>query len=159
MIISLMESLTIYTKLFTLSGVLRQWKESLGVDVKLEVKEWQVHIEDMHDGNYQLGRMGWLADFNDPINFLELFKYKDGGTNDTRWENAKYIELLNQSSMEKDAIKREKILEQAEQILMDEMPVMPIYYYINSWVKREYVQDVVIDGLGSVDYKWASITE
>ncbi|RNB68599.1 peptide ABC transporter substrate-binding protein [Brevibacillus invocatus] len=139
--------------------VLRQWKESLGVDVKLEVKEWQVHLEDMHDGNYQLGRMGWLADFNDPINFLELFKYKDGGTNDTRWENSKYIELLNQSSMEKDPIKREKIMEQAEQILMDEMPVMPIYYYINSWVKREYVQDVVIDGLGSVDYKWASITE
>jgi len=139
--------------------VQRQWKESLGVDVQLEIKDWKVHLEDLHNGDYQIGRMGWLADFNDPINYLELFKDKYGGTNDTRWENPKYKELLNQSALEKDPLKREKMLAQAEQILMEDMPVMPIYFYINAWVKRDYVQGVIMDGLGTVDYKWAYFTE
>lgn len=133
-----------------------QWKNALGVDVKLDNKEWKLHLEDMHQGNYQIGRMGWLADFNDPINYLELFKDKNGGNNDTNWENPKYKELLDKSQLERDPAKRNELLKQAEQIIMDEMPVIPIYYYTNSWVQNEKVKGVVIDGLGHIDYKWAS---
>ncbi|MFF0829686.1 peptide ABC transporter substrate-binding protein [Brevibacillus sp. NPDC003359] len=136
-----------------------QWKKNLGVDVKLENKEWKVYLDDVHQGKYQVARAGWLGDFNDPINFLEMFKEKDGGNNDTRWENPKYKELLNQSALELDPEKRKAILAQAEQILMDEMPIMPIYYYTQSWVKDDKVQDVIIDGLGAVDYKYADIAE
>jgi len=136
-----------------------QWKKNLGVDVKLENKEWKVYLEDLHQGNFQIGRMGWLGDFNDPINFLELYKDKKGGNNDTNWENPKYKELLNQSALEKDPEKRKAILAQAEQTLMDEMPVMPIYFYTDSWVQNDKVTGVVIDGLGSVDYKNADKAE
>ncbi|TGU69969.1 peptide ABC transporter substrate-binding protein, partial [Mesorhizobium sp. M00.F.Ca.ET.186.01.1.1] len=58
-----------------------QWKKNLGVDVKLENKEWKVYLDDVHQGKYQVARAGWLGDFNDPINFLEMFKEKDGGNN------------------------------------------------------------------------------
>ncbi|MGE5704580.1 MAG: peptide ABC transporter substrate-binding protein [Clostridia bacterium] len=133
-----------------------QWKKNLGVEVKLENQEWKVYIESLHAGNFQIGRMGWLGDFNDPINFLELYKEKDGGNNDTRWENPKFKELLNQSALESDPEKRKKILADAEAILMDEMPIMPIYFYTNSWVKKEEVKGVQVDGLGQVDFKWAS---
>lgn len=136
-----------------------QWKQNLGVEVKLENQEWKVYIEDLHQGNYQIGRMGWLGDFNDPINFLEQYKEKKGGNNDTNWENAKYKELLNQSAVEKDPEKRKQILAQAEQILMDEMPVMPIYFYTNSWVHNEKLTGVIIDGLGNIDFKEADIAE
>ncbi|USG63596.1 peptide ABC transporter substrate-binding protein [Brevibacillus ruminantium] len=134
-----------------------QWKKNLGVEVKLENKEWKVYLEDMHQGNYQVGRMGWLGDFNDPINFLELYRDKDGGNNDTRWEHPKYKELLIQSNSESDPEKRKKILLDAETILMDEMPIAPIYFYTNSWVQKENVKGVVIGGLGDVDWKWASV--
>lgn len=134
-----------------------QWKETLGVDVKLENKEWKVYLEDLHHGEYQIGRMGWLGDFNDPINFLELFKDKQGGNNDTLWENAKYKELLNQSEVEADPAKRTQLLQQAEQIIMDESPVIPIYFYSNSWVQNDKLNGVVIDGLGYIDYKWSAI--
>ncbi|MFP3391439.1 peptide ABC transporter substrate-binding protein [Brevibacillus sp. SIMBA_040] len=134
-----------------------QWKKNLGVDVKLENKEWKVYLDDVHQGKYQVARAGWLGDFNDPINFLEMFKDKDGGNNDTRWENPKYKELLNQSALEPDLEKRKAILAEAEQILMDEMPIMPIYYYTQSWVKNDKVDGVIIDGLGAVDYKYADI--
>jgi oligopeptide transport system substrate-binding protein len=133
-----------------------QWKKNLGVDVKLENKEWKVYLEDLHEGNYQVGRMGWLGDFNDPINFLELYKDKDGGNNDTRWEHPKFKELLNRSAKESGE-QRMKTLAEAEAILMDEMPIMPIYFYTLSWVKDDDVHGVVIDGLGGVDWKWAYI--
>lgn len=132
-----------------------QWKKNLGVDVKLENKEWKVYIEDLHQGNYQIGRMGWLGDFNDPINFLELYKDKKGGNNDTNWENPQYKELLNQSSLEMDPTKRAAILADAEKILMDDMPIMPIYFYTQSWVQNDKVTGVIVDGLGNVDYKLA----
>ncbi len=134
-----------------------QWRKSLGVDVKLEAKEWKVYIEDLHQGNFQIGRMSWLGDFNDPINFLEVFKEKMGGNNDTRWENAKYKELLNQSAKETDPAKRKEILKQAEAILMDEMPMTPIYFRTESYVKNDKVKDVILDPLGNVDFKWATI--
>ncbi|MGG1663341.1 peptide ABC transporter substrate-binding protein [Brevibacillus sp. NRS-1366] len=133
----------------------KQWRDTLGVDVKLENKEWKVFLEDMHNGNYQIGRMGWLGDYSDPINFLELFKDKDGGLNDTKWENSKYQALLNQSATQKDPDKRRQLLAEAEAILMDEMPVAPIYFYTNQWVQNEKVKGIVLDGLGSIDYKWA----
>jgi oligopeptide transport system substrate-binding protein len=133
-----------------------QWKKAFGVDVKLENKEWKVFIEDLHQGNYMVGRSGWLGDFNDPINFLEMFKEKDGGNNDTRWENAKYKELLNQSALQKDE-ERKKTLAEAEKILMDEMPIAPIYFYTDSWVQSDKVKGVIVDGLGHIDYKWATV--
>ncbi|MED4581494.1 peptide ABC transporter substrate-binding protein [Brevibacillus choshinensis] len=134
-----------------------QWKKNLGIDVKLENKEWKVYLEDLHEGNFQIGRMGWLGDFNDPINFLELYKDKMGGNNDTRWENPKYKELLNQSSLESDLDKRKKILADAEQVLMDDMPIMPIYFYTQSWVQNPSVKGVQITGLGDVDWKGAYV--
>jgi oligopeptide transport system substrate-binding protein len=133
-----------------------QWKKNLGVEVKLENKEWKVYLEDLHEGKFQIGRMGWLGDFNDPINFLELYKDKDGGNNDTRWEHPKFKELLNRSAKESGE-QRKKTLAEAEAILMDEMPIMPIYFYTDSWVKNENVKGVVVDGLGAIDWKWAYI--
>ncbi|WP_400163856.1 peptide ABC transporter substrate-binding protein [Brevibacillus sp. TJ4] len=134
-----------------------QWRKNLGVEVKLENKEWAVYLEDLHQGNYQVGRMGWLGDFNDPINFLELYKDKYGGNNDTFWEHPDFKAKLNESALESDPEKRKQILAEAEAILMDEMPIAPIYFYTQSWVQNESVKGVQMTGLGDVDWKWAYI--
>ena len=86
-----------------------------------------------------------------------MFKDKDGGNNDTGWENPQYKELLNQSAKEQDPQKRKAILAKAEQILMDEMPIMPIYYYSQNWLQSKKVDGVVMDGLGMIDFKYADI--
>ncbi|MFS0558662.1 peptide ABC transporter substrate-binding protein [Brevibacillus sp. 179-C9.3 HS] len=134
----------------------KQWKQALGVDVTLNEQEWKVFLEDVNNGKYQIARTGWHADYNDPSNYLELFKEKDGISNDTGWENKKYQELLNQSVTEKDPEKRKQLLAQAEAILMEEMPVAPVYFYTRHWVQDEKLKDVVVDHQGVVDYKWAS---
>lgn len=76
-------------------AVQEMWKKNLGVKVELDNSEWNVYIDKLHSQNYQIGRMGWLGDFNDPINFLELFRDKEGGNNDTGWEDPEFKKLLN----------------------------------------------------------------
>ncbi|MCQ5364032.1 ABC transporter substrate-binding protein [Anoxybacillus salavatliensis] len=131
------------------------WKKNLGIEVKLENAEWNVYIDKLHSGDYQIGRMGWLGDFNDPINFLELYRDKKGGNNDTNWENPKYKQLLIDSQKEKDPEKRIQMLKEAEAILMDELPIAPIYFYTNTWVQKENLKGVQLSGLGEVQFKWA----
>jgi oligopeptide transport system substrate-binding protein len=131
------------------------WKKELGVEVTLDNAEWAVYIDKLHKGDFMVGRMGWLGDFNDPINFLELFREKNGGNNDTLWENAEFKKLLDDSQKETDADKRAQMLKDAEAIFMDEMPVAPIYFYTNVWVEKENLKDVSVSGLGDVQLKWA----
>lgn len=136
-------------------AIQNMWKENLGVKVDLDNAEWAVYIEKLHRGDYQIGRMGWLGDFNDPINFLELYRDKEGGNNDTNWENPKYKQLLIDSAKEQDAEKRLAMLKEAEAILMDEMPIAPIYFYTNTWVQVDNLKDVQVSGLGDAQFKWA----
>jgi len=131
------------------------WKQNLGVDVTLNNAEWKVYIEQVQSLDYNIARMGWLGDFNDPINFLELYYAKDGGNNDTGWENPEFQKLLDQSATEADSEKRFDLLKQAEELFMDEMPVIPIYFYTNNWVQADNLKDVAVSGLGDVQFKWA----
>ena len=131
------------------------WKKNLGVEVTLDNSEWKVYLEKVTALDYNIARMGWLGDFNDAINFLELYYSADGGNNDTGWESKEFQALLDQSATEADADKRQDLLKQAEAIFMDEMPVIPIYFYTNTWVQDENLKDVAVSGLGDVQFKWA----
>src|SRR5699024_10231560 len=91
------------------------WKKELEEEVELNNEEWNVFLDSMSEGDYQVGRMGWIADFNDAINFLEIFETV-GGNNYTNWEDAEYKELLKDSRKELDADKRVEILREAEDI-------------------------------------------
>ncbi|TRM10858.1 peptide ABC transporter substrate-binding protein [Lentibacillus cibarius] len=134
------------------------WKEKLGVDVKLNNEEWNVYLDSMTEGNYQVGRMGWIADFLDPINFLEIFETV-GGNNYTNWEDEEYASLLQEARKEKDEAVRKELLREAEQLFMDEMPLAPVYFYTNVYAHKDYVKDVSVGNLGTIQFKWGYITE
>ncbi|WOV87668.1 peptide ABC transporter substrate-binding protein [Sporosarcina oncorhynchi] len=132
------------------------WKKNLGVSVELNNEEWGVYLDSMGAGDFQVGRMGWIADFNDAINFLEIFETV-GGNNYTNWENADYQALLKKSRTELDKDAREKILREAEEIFMEELPLAPVYFYTNVWTNKEKVQNIEVSPLGVVQYKWGYI--
>ena len=134
------------------------WRENLGVDVELNNEEWNVYLDSLGEGNFQIGRMGWNADFNDAINFLEIFEHV-GGNNYTNWENEEYAALLEKSRTETDEDARRDILRQAEEIFMDEMPVAPIYFYTNVWLNQDYVKGINVSPLGGIQLKWGYLTE
>ncbi len=137
-------------------AVQEMWRENLGVDVELDNTEWNVFLDKMTNGDFQTGRMGWSADFNDAINFLETFRTL-GGSNFSQWVDDEYTALLDESRTETDATKRKEILRDAEQILMDAMPIAPVYFYTNVWINKDYVKDVAVTALGGIQFKWGSI--
>ncbi len=140
--------------------VQQQWKNAFNIDVQLESVEGQLYRRNVRQGLYQVGTGDWIADFNDPLAFLELFKYpnQDGnGMNDTGWYQEEYFNLLQRSLTERDINKRKELLAQAEKILVDEMPIAPVYHYAFDYVKKGYVKDVVLSPLGTADFKFATI--
>lgn len=136
-----------------------QWRKGLGIDVKLQNKEFKVHQQDLHELHYEIGRIGWNADFNDPINYMEMFRDKDTGNNDTGWENPRYKELIQKSYLEADPAARTRLFAEAEQIFMDEMPLIPLFTDVDVWVQSEKVKGVQVDGLGFIDLKWAEMVQ
>lgn len=123
------------------------WKKNLGVEVNIANEEWQVFLQDRHDGNYQIARLGWFADYIDPMTFLDMFT-TGSGNNDAGWSNKEYDELIDKAKRTTDSTERMKYLHQAENILMDEMVVLPIYFYVNSYVVRPNLKGYHIDPLG-----------
>lgn len=134
------------------------WRENLEVDVELNNEEWNVYLDSMGAGNFQVGRMGWVADFNDAISFIEIFQ-SVGGNNYTNWEDEEYAELIEKSRVETDDAAREELLHKAEDIFMDAMPIAPVYFYTNVWVNKENVKNIEVSPLGVIQYKWGYIVE
>ncbi|WP_342442663.1 peptide ABC transporter substrate-binding protein [Lysinibacillus sp. FSL K6-0057] len=129
------------------------WTKNLGITVSLDNSEWQVYLEKLNQLDYQVGRMGWVGDYNDAYTFLEMYDTAANGNNDTGWENAEYKKLLDQSNTEADPAKRLELLKQAESIAVSEFPVVPIYYYTNLSVVQDYVKDMKADILGNISLK------
>jgi oligopeptide transport system substrate-binding protein len=135
----------------------RQWEESLGIEISLESVESTYFYERVLQGKYQIALGSWIADFNDPGNFLEVFHYKDNGTNNTFWENAQYIEILNRAQTCENFEERQKLFTEAQNILLDEKPIIPLFHMTMNFLKKPYVQNVYISPLGHMDFKWADV--
>jgi oligopeptide transport system substrate-binding protein len=135
----------------------QQWYKAFGIRVKLESCELKFFFDRLHKQDYQLAFSDWIADFNDPINFLDVFRYKKGSSNDTQWENADYAQLLERSGTEVDPHKRLQLLKQSEKIFMEEMPILPLYYSTMLYVQQPRLKDVVVSSMSVLDLKWANV--
>jgi oligopeptide transport system substrate-binding protein len=134
-----------------------QWRDALGIKVSLENKEWKVYLDEQRHHQFQIARMGGLANFLDPITFLDNFRYLSSAENFSQWTNPAFTELLEKADHTIDPEERLCYLFKAESIFMDEMPVIPIYFYTGSYLKKPYVKDLYISELGDVDFKWAYV--
>jgi Bacterial extracellular solute-binding proteins, family 5 Middle. len=122
-------------------------EENLGVEVKLANEEWQVFLDDRANGNYQIARLGWFADYIDPMTFLDMFT-TGSGNNDSGWSNKEYDDLIDKAKRTTNAAERMQYMHQAENILMDEMVVIPIYFYVNSYIVKPNLKGYHVDPLG-----------
>ena len=135
----------------------QQWKEALGVKVALQSNEAKVYFDQLKKHDYQLGIGSWYADFRDPISFLEIFKLKNNGTNNTQWENPDFIAFLDKSGRSANADDRNWHLKEAERVIIGEMPVVPLFYASYNYVKNPSVKGVYFSELGYLDFKNAYI--
>jgi len=118
------------------------WQETLGITVGLANTEWKVYLDQTDRVNYDLSRAGWIGDYMDPNTFMDMW-VTGGGNNNTNWSHNEYDDLIARASQEPDPQARMQHFQRAEQILcVEELPILPIYYYVNQGMKHVKVQGV-----------------
>jgi oligopeptide transport system substrate-binding protein len=138
-------------------AIQEQWHRTFGIRVRLENKEWKVFLDELRLRKFQIARMGGIAGFRDPISFLEFYKYLSSSHNHSQWSNPQFTALIERSERTIDLQERTALLLEAEKILIDEMPLAPIYFYTGSYMKKPYVKDVHLSDLADVDFKVAYV--
>lgn len=134
-----------------------QWLKAFGIHVQLEAVEKKVFFDRVSKKDYTLSLGNWFADFNDPINFLEVFKTKNVGTNNTNWGNPSYTELLETSYYCQSDENRRAVLARSEELLISDMPVIPIFHFTMLYIRDNELKDVVLTTMGNIDFKWAHL--
>ncbi|MED3570906.1 peptide ABC transporter substrate-binding protein [Cytobacillus praedii] len=132
----------------------QMFKDNLGVEVKLANMEWNVFAEEQTALKFQLSRSSFLADYADPINFLENFQ-TGHSMNRTGWSNAEYDQLIKDAKNEADETKRYEMMYKAEKILFEEVPIIPIHFYNQVYLQNEAVTGIVRHPVGYLELKWA----
>lgn len=139
-------------------AVQEMWKQNLGINVKLVNQEWQVYMDTRDSGNWQICRAGWIGDYLDAMTFLDMW-ITDGGNNDTSWSNPEYDKLIDSAKKEVDLTKRSELLHQAEKMLMEEVPIIPIYYYVDLDLIQPWVKDVYKSPMGHIFFRDAWVAK
>jgi oligopeptide transport system substrate-binding protein len=126
----------------------KQWKEVLGVSVKLQELDFKSHMERLHTKNYQLSIGSWIAQIHDPLNILERFAFPKNPKNFPGWNHPDYQELIEKIRMESK--ERSQWIERAEQILLEEMPITPLYHWSNPSLSKEDLEGLITTPSGGI---------
>ncbi|MFT4417225.1 peptide ABC transporter substrate-binding protein [Fredinandcohnia humi] len=122
-------------------AVQEMWRKNLGIEITLENVEFQVKLDREKAGDYEISRAGWVGDYVDPMTFMDLW-VTDGPYNDANWSNTEYDELINTAKTSLDPEVRMKAMHDAEKILMDEMPIIPVYFYTKPFTVKPHVTGI-----------------
>ncbi|KWX75744.1 peptide-binding protein [Paenibacillus riograndensis] len=140
-------------------AVADMWKQALGITVNTVNQEWAVFLTNRQNHNFQISRVGWTADYNDPMTFLDMF-VTGGGNNDAGYANPEYDKLIADAKASSDLAKRQEDFAAAEKMLIeDDMVIIPFYYYTNNSLTKEYLKGVTLDFSGAVDFTRAYLLE
>ncbi len=113
-------------------AVQSDWNEiAPWVHVTITGVETQIHYDNLRTGDFQVGDAGWIADFNDAENFLYLLLTKTNQMNYGKYSNPAYDAMVERSNHELDPVKRAELMQRAEQMMLDDMPVIPMWYSVN----------------------------
>ena len=120
-------------------AIQQMWQKNLGIQVRLVNQEWKVYLDAQRTMDYQICRASWIGDYVDPNTFLDMW-VTGGGNNETGWSNPEYDRLIAQAAETADPKARLEVFQKAEAILMDELPILPIYFYTSTRAIRPEVK-------------------
>ena len=113
-------------------AIQQMWQVNLGIEIELVNQDWKVYLNREMIGDFQISRAGWIGDYEDPNTFLDLMR-PNRGNNKTGWENKEYDELVEKANTINNQSERYEMLYKAEEILIDNMPIIPLYTYVRSY--------------------------
>jgi len=115
------------------------WNEVLGIQTELVNEEWKVYLETRRSKQTtQVFRAGWIGDYNDAFTFAELM-HSQSGMNDSGWDHPPYDALLARAAQARDPLQRAEYLREAERLLLEDVPLIPIYFYVTKRLVKPWV--------------------
>jgi oligopeptide transport system substrate-binding protein len=139
-------------------AIAAMWKQ-LGVQAELFNTEVKVHYNDLQSHDFQVARAGWVADYNDPENFLTLLRTSTGPMNYGQYSNEEYDRLMAESDVTTDEEARNELMRQAEALMLAELPLIPIYHYVDKNLVSPKVQGWVDNPSNKHRTRWLSLAE
>ncbi len=120
-------------------AIQQMWKQNLHIDAKISNQEWKVYLDSQLSLNYAAARAGWIGDYIDPYTFLSIM-VSGGGNNETGFANPEYDRLMLAAAASVNEADRFACFQKAEAILLDEAPIIPIYFYTRVYLKQPSVK-------------------
>lgn len=140
-------------------AIQQMWHQNLNVDIRLNNQDWKVFLSSVSMGQYSIARAGWIGDYVDPNTFLDMW-VTGGGNNQTGWSNSRYDELvLRLAPAAKSQEERYRLLKEAESILLEEAPIIPLYIYTSKSLIQPSVKGVYGNLLDYISYKKVRLVE
>lgn len=130
----------------------QQWKTNLNIDIEIQKCEHKILLDRLSSRSYDMATCFWFAQYNDPMSIFERFKFKTNAKNYPNWENREYIRLIDQSAYDTDSEKRAETFARAEALLLEEMPLTPLYHWQTSFMISDKFGFKDLEPYGAFDY-------
>jgi len=138
-------------------AIQQMWKSELNVDITIANQEWKVYLNSVSQRDFQVARRGWIGDYVDANNFLDLF-ITDGGNNNTGYSDPVYDDLILQKAPRAQTREeRYALFTQAETMLMEQMPIIPIYTYTSKHLVHPSVEGIYPNLMDSLNLKYVTL--
>ncbi len=139
-------------------AISKMWEDVLGIKVTLRNYEWKVLLDALNKYEYSIARGSWIGDYIDPSTFTDIFT-STNGNNRTGFSNARYDSLAHASALTSDESVRAALFYQMEEILLDELPVIPIYFYRNIELRSPRLENITDNLLGLYNFKGITLKD
>ncbi|GIW10483.1 MAG: peptide ABC transporter substrate-binding protein [Dehalococcoidia bacterium] len=128
-----------------IQALTEMWKTTIGLDAKIEQVEWATFLDDQFAKKYTFFEgPGWIADYPDPQNFLDILFFSKSQQNHTGYANPEVDRLLVQARTERDNERRLRIYQQVEQMIIDDAVWVPVFHQKQFWVVKPYVKNFIV---------------
>ena len=123
----------------TAEAIQQMWRKELNVNVALVNQEEKVYFDSRRQMNYEICRSTWIGDYNDPNSFLNIW-VSANGNNQTGWSSPEYDRLIAEAEKTADHAARFAAFQKAEAILLDDAPILPVYFYTHAFLVQPSVR-------------------
>jgi oligopeptide transport system substrate-binding protein len=134
-----------------LGAIIQEWQQNLGVEISVRQLETDIFLYNLKQEKDEMFMLGWVADYPDPDNFLEILFHTGSENNIFEYSNPTLDALLDQAAIEQDRVVRLSMYQQAEQLVVDDAPCLPLFHGTNYILVKPYVKDYELGPLGVPD--------
>jgi len=142
-------------------AIIESYKTNLGLEISVEQSPWPEFLGDLSSPNspFQMYQLGWIADYPDPQNFLEVLFHSDSAQNHGNYSNPELDALLDKARGTQDTEERLVLYRQAEQMILDDAAWIPLYFEVDNWLVKPYVHNLKIPPIKIPKFQYVSILE